>query len=324
MKVGILGAGNIACKMAEAINGLDDSVEAYAIASRNLEKAEAFAVQWGFQKAYGSYKALIEDPMVDLVYIATPHSHHFEPAKLCVEHGKAALVEKAFTMNAKQAKELLTLAEEKNVLVTEAIWTRYMPSRKMIDDLVASGIIGNVTSLSANLGYANGHLERMKRPELAGGALLDLGVYPINFASMVFGTNVKEISSTCVKTETGVDSQDSITLIYEDGKAAYLYATMLAQSNREGVIHGDKGFIEVQNINNCEEIRVYNLDYELTVRYEIPKQINGYEYEVLACKKALEQGAIECPQMPHRETIRIMELMDGLRTAWGIRFPGEA
>ena len=113
-------------------------------------------------------------------------------------------------------------------------------------------------------------------------------------------------------------------LIYEDGKAAYLYATMLAQSNREGVIHGDKGFIEVQNINNCEEIRVYNLDYELTVRYEIPKQINGYEYEVLACKKALEQGAIECPQMPHRETIRIMELMDGLRTAWGIRFPGEA
>ena len=324
MKVGILGAGNIACKMAEAINGLDDSVEAYAIASRNLEKAEAFAVQWGFQKAYGSYQALIEDPMVDLVYIATPHSHHFEPAKLCVEHGKAALVEKAFTMNAKQAKELLTLAEEKNVLVTEAIWTRYMPSRKMIDDLVASGIIGNVTSLSANLGYANGHLERMKRPELAGGALLDLGVYPINFASMVFGTNVKEISSTCVKTETGVDSQDSITLIYEDGKAAYLYATMLAQSNREGVIHGDKGFIEVQNINNCEEIRVYNLDYELTVRYEITKQINGYEYEVLACKKALEQGAIECPQMPHRETIRIMELMDGLRTAWGIRFPGEA
>jgi predicted dehydrogenase len=324
MKVGILGAGNIACKMAEAINGLDDSVEAYAIASRNLEKAEAFAVQWGFQKAYGSYKALIEDPMVDLVYIATPHSHHFEPAKLCVEHGKAALVEKAFTMNAKQAKELLTLAEEKNVLVTEAIWTRYMPSRKMIDDLVASGIIGNVTSLSANLGYANGHLERMKRPELAGGALLDLGVYPINFASMVFGTNVKEISSTCVKTETGVDSQDSITLIYEDGKAAYLYATMLAQSNREGVIHGDKGFIEVQNINNCEEIRVYNLDYELTARYEVPKQINGYEYEVLACKKALEQGAIECPQMPHRETIRIMELMDGLRTAWGIRFPGEA
>lgn len=324
MKVGILGAGNIACKMAEAINGLDDSVEAYAIASRNLEKAEAFAVQWGFQKAYGSYKALIEDPMVDLVYIATPHSHHFEPAKLCVEHGKAALVEKAFTMNAKQAKELLTLAEEKNVLVTEAIWTRYMPSRKMIDDLVASGIIGNVTSLSANLGYANGHLERMKRPELAGGALLDLGVYPINFASMVFGTNIKEISSTCVKTETGVDSQDSITLIYEDGKAAYLYATMLAQSNREGVIHGDKGFIEVQNINNCEEIRVYNLDYELTARYEVPKQINGYEYEVLACKKALEQGAIECPQMPHGETIRIMELMDGLRTAWGIRFPGEA
>lgn len=323
MNVAILGAGNIARSMAAAIGGLDDSVKAYAVASRNLEKAEKFAAEWGFSKAYGSYEEMAEDPKVDLVYIATPHSHHFEQAKMCIEHGKAVLVEKAFTMNAEQARELLELAKERQVLAAEAIWTRYMPSRKMIDDLIAGGAIGNVTSLSANLGYLLSHVERLRKPELAGGALLDLGVYPINFASMVFGTKIKEVSSTCVKMETGVDSQDSITLIYEDGKAAFLYATMLAQTDREGVINGDQGYMEIQNINNCEEIRVYNLNRELTGRYTVPAQINGYEYELLACKEALEKGEIECPQMPHCEILRIMKLMDSLRASWGIQFPGE-
>lgn len=323
MKVGIIGAGHIACKMVVALNGLDDTVVAYGVASRDLAKAEEFAKEWGFQKAYGSYEELVKDPDIDLVYIATPHSLHFEQAKLSLEHGKAVLCEKAFTMNAKQAKELTALAKEKKLLLAEAIWTRYMPSRKMIDDLVESGVIGKVTSLSANLGYVMEHKERMQRPELAGGALLDLGVYPINFASMVFGDKIKEISSTCVKTETGVDSQDSITIIYEDGRVAYLYATMLAQTDRQGVINGDKGYIEIQNINNCEEIRVFNLDREMTARYQVPEQINGYEYEVLACKKALEKGELECSQMPHEEIIRIMEVMDGLRKSWGVKFPGE-
>lgn len=323
MKVAILGAGNIARSMAAAVNGLDDSVTAYAVASRDLAKAEAFAKEWGFQKAYGSYEEMAEDPEVDLVYVATPHSHHFEHAKLCIERGKAVLCEKAFTMNAAQARELTALAEEKKVLLTEAIWTRYMPSRKMIDDLVAGGAVGNVTSLHANLGYVLGHVERMRRPELAGGALLDLGVYPINFASMVFGSRVKKVTAACTKLDTGVDAQDSITLEYEDGRMAYLYATMLAQSDREGVINGDRGYIEVQNINNCEEIRVFDLDRKMTARYEVPAQINGYEYELLACRDALAEGWIECPQMPHAETIRIMELMDEIRAGFGIVYPGE-
>lgn len=323
MRVGILGAGNIAEKMAEAINGLEESVCLYGAASRSLEKAEAFAKQWGAKKAYGSYEEMAKDPEIDLIYVATPHSHHYEHAKLCLENGKSVLCEKAFTKNAKQAKELVALAEEKQILLAEAIWTRYMPSRKMIDDLVDSGVIGKVTSLSANLGYSLSHIERMWNPDLAGGALLDLGVYPINFASMVFGDKVKEIVSGCVKLETGVDAQDSITLIYEDGRVAYLYATMLAQSDRQGVINGEKGYIEVQNINNCEEIRVFDPQRKMIGCYPVPEQINGYEYEVLACKEALEKGEIQCPQMPHQETIRVMELMDQLRDSWGIKFPGE-
>ncbi len=323
MKVGILSAGNIAGTMARTINGMDDSVELYAVGARDLDRAQEFAKTWGCKKAYGSYEELVSDPEIDLIYVATPHSHHFEHTKLCIEHGKAALVEKAFTANAAQAKEVLEMAEKANVLVTEAIWTRYMPSRKLINDLIESGIIGEVTSLQANLGYSLAHVNRMVRPELAGGALLDLGVYPINFASMAFGDRVKSVHASCIKIESGVDAQDSIMMEFEDGRAAFIYATMLAISDREGVINGTKGYIEVQNINNPEEIRVFNSERELIKTVAIPEQVTGYEYEVLACQRALREGKIECEEMPHSETIRVMELMDGIREAFGVRFPFE-
>ncbi len=323
MKVGILSAGNIAGVMADTISKMDDSIELYAVGARDLKKAEEFAAKWKMKKAYGSYEELAADPEVDLIYVATPHSHHFQHAKLCIEHGKAVLVEKAFCANAKEARELLALAEEKHVLATEAIWTRYMPSRKLIDDLIASGIIGEVTSLQANLGYPLKHIERMREPSLAGGALLDLGVYPINFASMAFDDRVKRVNASCVKLETNVDAQDSIVLEFEDGRVAYLYATMLAMTDREGVITGTEGYIEVQNINNPEEIRIYNTKRELVKTVSVPKQISGYEYEVLACQKALQEGRTECEEMPHSETIRVMELMDSIRKQLDVTFPFE-
>lgn len=322
MKFSILAPGGIANSMAKAVSGLE-GVERYAVASRSIERAQAFADKWGFSKAYGSYEEMLEDPQVELVYVATPHSHHYRYAKMCLEHGKHALVEKAFTVNAEQARELIGLAEEKGLLLAEACWTRYMPSRKMIDDLVESGVIGTVTSLTANLGYVLPHVDRMQNPELAGGALLDLGVYPINFALMAFHGEVKEVSSSAVMSPRGIDWMNSITLTFEDGKMAVLHSNMLAQTDRQGVINGDKGYIEVQNINNCEEIRVFDLERKLTARYPVPEQINGYEYEVLACMEAIRQGKSECPQMPHKETLRVMKLMDQIRASWGMRFPCE-
>ena len=186
MKIGILGAGGIAVQMAKTVAGMKD-VENYAVAARSLERAQAFAEKYGFSKAYGSYEEMLADPLVDLVYIATPHSHHYLHAKMCLEAGKNVLCEKAFTVNADQARKLFALAKEKNLLITEAIWTRYMPSRKMIDDIISSGVIGEVTAVTANLNYAISEVERIRKPELAGGALLDVGVYTINFASMVLG-----------------------------------------------------------------------------------------------------------------------------------------
>lgn len=323
MKFAILAPGRIAHTMAEAVTQLEQ-VECYAVASRNYDRAKAFAEKWNFEKAYGSYEEMLADPEVELVYVASPHSHHYRQAKMCLEHGKHVLVEKAFTVNAAQAEVLIKLANEKGLLLAEAIWTRYMPSRKMLEDLLAEDVIGKVTSLTANLGYVIDYKERLQEPALAGGALLDVGVYPINFALMAFPGEVKEISTTAVMSPKGVDFTNSMTLIFENGKMAVLHSSMLGLTDRQGVIYGDKGYIEVQNINNCEEIRVFNPEREMIARYEVPEQINGYEYEVLSCIKAIEEGKTECPEMPHSETLRVMRMLDTIREKWGMKYPCES
>ena len=322
IKMAIMGPGGIAGTMAYTMSQMPE-VEMYAVGSRDLGRAQAFAEKYGFQKAYGSYEELVRDDTVELVYVASPHSHHYENTMLCIEHGKPALVEKAFTANASQAKRLLERAAEKKVFATEAIWTRYMPIRNKIDELLSSGVIGRPTFLTANLGYQISHIPRIATPELAGGALLDLGVYPINFASMVFGDKVTGLSAEAVMFDTGVDSMNNITMRFEEGKTAFLYTTAFSQTDREGVIYGDKGHLVVDNINNPERVRVIDLDRNETARYEAPPQITGFEYQVASSIKAIREGHLECPEMPHKETIRVMELLDSIRASWGLKFPFE-
>ena len=185
------------------------------------------------------------------------------------------------------------------------------------------GVIGSPTMLTANLGYLINEVPRLQRPDLAGGALLDVGVYPINFARMIFGDRIAKISSTCTYTDSGVDEQDSITFLYEDGKVAQLAASMLGLSDRRGTIYGTKGFMVIENINNFESLTVYDTNYHEVKRIDRPAQITGYEYEVEACMRALSEGKLECGEMPHEETLRVMELMDGLREEWGVKFPFE-
>lgn len=321
-RIGIIGCGWIAEKMAITLQGME-KVEAYAIASRDLNKAETFAQKWNFTRAYGSYEEMLDDELVDLVYIATPHSHHYAHTRLSLLKGKPVLCEKAFTANAKEAEELLQLAKEKNLFLTEAIWTRYMPLSQTICGLVDNGAIGRPQLLTANLCYPNYHKERMHKPELAGGALLDLGVYTLNFAAMVFGTDIIRTTSACIKTDTGVDAQNSITLEYADGKMAILCSSQMAKSDRQGIISGDKGFMIVDNINNPQKVSVYDSDYQLTAVYNCPPQITGYEYQVYASIEALENGWLESPFMPHQETLRIMRQMDELRKEWGVIYPSD-
>lgn len=325
MKVALLGAGKIAQKMAYTISKMKQ-VEPYAVAARDLGRAQAYADKYGFKKAYGSYEEMLKDPEVELVYISTLIADHYKHMKMCLEAGKPVLCEKAFAVNAAQAKEVLQLAKKKNLLVAEAIWTRYLPMRKVIDDVVASGVIGKISALTANLCYPVSDIERLQKVDQGGGALLDIGVYPINFALMVFGKDIKKIDSTVILTPQKVDLSESITFTYKDNRIAVLHSSMNTRSDRRGSIFGDKGYIEILNINNCEGVNVYlwqNETYKLVKSYKTPKQISGFEYQVEACVKAIKEGQIECPEMPHSEILRVMEICDQLRQSWGVKLRGD-
>ena len=327
IKAALLGLGTVGggvykvLKMQEEemIPKLGAKVELKKILVRNIEKASKKIDDPSLLT--NNWKEIVEDPEIEIVIELIGG---MEPARTYIlealEAGKNVLCEKSFTVNADQARALFKLAEEKNLLITEAIWTRYMPSRKIIQDIVESGVIGEVTSLTANLSYAVTEKERIRKPELAGGALLDVGVYPINFASMVLGENLKDVQSSAIF-EGGVDILETIIMNFEGNKMATLQSGVREISDRMGSIFGTKGYIQVQNINNPEKITVFNQKHEETASYFPPKQITGYEYEVRACKKALEEGKIECLEMPHAKTVRIMEIMDGLRKSWGYEIP---
>ncbi len=319
MKMAVLGAGAIAHKMSNTISQMEN-VEPYIIADTVAEKAQALADEYGYTKVCGSVDEIVADDAVDLVYIALPHSLHYKFTKICLEGGKNVLCEKSFTVNADQAREILALAEEKKLLLQEAIWTRYMPSRKIIDDVIASGVIGEVTSLTANLGYELSAVPRIWDVNFAGGALLDCGVYLVHFARMIFGDNITDIKTSAVF-RNGVDMCDNITMIFDDSKMATMQSNVYAAQNRSAAIFGTKGYIEITNINNPEKITVFNDQYEEIASYLPPKQITGYEYEVLACMRAIENHEIECQEAPHAETIRVMEIMDDIRKSWGYEIP---
>lgn len=320
-KVGIIGTGWIADMMARTLTGLDGTMK-YAVASRTLEKAQQFAALWGFEKSYGSYQELVDDPDVDLVYIATPHSHHYDNSVMAINAGKPVLCEKAFTANARQADALLDLAHKKGVFITEAIWTRYMPLSAKIKEVMESGVIGEPRLINASLCYMMEFKERILRPDLCGGALLDLGVYSINFARMYFGGDIVKQTSCCSKSSTGMDMYNAMSWTYRNGRVANLQSSTMGLCGRIGQICGTEGYMIVDNINCPQKFTVFNNDYQPVAVYEKPeKQITGYEYQVTASFDAISKGLLESPYMPHQETLDIMKLMDGLRREWGVVYP---
>lgn len=322
LKMGILACGGIAAVMAETISRMEQ-VELIAVGARDYSRAEEFAKRFGVQRAYGSYEELVNDKEVELVYIASPHSHHYEHMKLCLAHGKHVLCEKAFTANTKQAEEVIRLAKEKGLLLAEAMWVRYMPMCRTLQEVIASGAIGEISTLTANLHYVIDQNERIVKSELAGGALLDVGIYTLTFASICLGDDVDRVTSDAVLFDTGVDAQSTMVLTYRDGKVAVLTGGTRGLSDRMGILYGRKGYIVVKNINNFEAIEVYDLNRSLVKRYEAPPQITGYEYEVEACLRAIRSGRTECEEMPHAKTLLMMRRMDEIREQLGIRYPFE-
>lgn len=350
LKFGILGCGYIAGKMAEAVKVLENKgmgVELYAVAARDLGKAEAFAGQYGARVAYGSYQDLAADSKVDLIYIATPHSHHYEHAKLCIAAGKNILVEKAFCANVKQATEVIAMAHDKGVFLCEAMWTRFLPAVQTVRQWIAAGRIGEVQSVEADFSQPLTHVERLMNPALAGGALLDLGIYSLTFADLFlneegcrgndscdcdgivgvdcanYGAPIASIDARCIKTETGVDATDWINITYKNGKKAYLKCSIANPWHNEGIIYGTKGYIRVVNLNDMEELQVYDAAGQLVESVKPERLCNCYEYEVLACRDAMAKGAKECQEITHYKTMEMMELMDNLRDRFGVSYPFE-
>jgi len=320
LRVGIIGTGWIAEKAAITLNGLTEC-EAYAVGSRSQETADAFAAKWNIAKAYGSYTELIADPDVDLVYIGTPHSHHYDVTKEALMAGKPCLVEKAFMANARQAKEIINLAHERKVFLAEAIWTRYQPLVNMVRDLINKGQIGTPRLLTATLGYSMGDKPRIMRANLCGGALLDLGVYALNFVRMFFPADIVSMESQCVKSKTGMDLTNAISIILSDGMLCNLQSSAACVGDNIGVIAGTEGNLIIDNINNPQTITVNGPDRTYIETIHVPQQITGYEYQFLVCRQALIDGILEPCEMPHEETLYIMQLMDGLRQKWGVHYP---
>ena len=320
MNVGIIGAGHIAGKIARTLDRVD-GIDCVAVGSRSREKAESFAAGFGIPRAYGSYAELLDDPDVDLVYVATPHSHHFDVTMEAIGKGKACLVEKAFMANAAQTRAVLDLAREKHVFLAEAIWTRYQPARDIINRLISYGRVGQVRQISATLSHGVMHLPRITRPELCGGALLDIALYPLNFVRMVCDNPIESIESQCVLSDAGVDLSEAITMKLEGGILANIQSSVCCQGYNTAAVAGTEGTIVIDNVNNPQRIRIYGKGGILKEEIAVPESVSGYEYEFMACRDAMEKGLVEPPQMPHSETLFLMELMDSLRKEWGVRYP---
>jgi len=336
MKFAILGCGYIAGKMAEAVKALETKgmgVELYAVASRDSAKAQKFATQYGASKFYGSYQELAGDPQADLIYIATPHSHHYEQAKLCINAGKNLLIEKAFCANVKQASEIVSMARDKGTFLCEAMWTRFLPAVQTVRDWIDAGRIGEVQSVEADFSQPLTHVDRLVNPALAGGALLDLGIYSLTFADLFlndetssndlnYGPPIASLDARCIKTTSGVDATDWINITYKNGKRAYLKTSITNPWHNEGIIYGTEGYIRVVNLNDMEELQVYDAAGNMTESIKPERICNCYEYEVLACRKALECRN-QCAEMPLAKTMEMMELMDSIRERFGVSYPFE-
>lgn len=323
MKVGIVGAGGIVAKVLPTLQQIEE-IELYAIAAITQEEADAFVEKHGcFQKSYGSCEELVSDPKVEMVYVATPHSFHYESVKTALEHGKPVLCEKVFTLNSKQAEDIQRIAKEKNLFVAEAMWFRYMPSRKIIRELIDSGIIGDVRVLTGSMAYKLDGNPRLTNINQGGGALLDVGIYGMSMALLYFGNHVTKIDSSVAMMDSGVDGMESVTLHFEGGRMAVMTSGIHARADRHGVFYGEKGYMVLDNINNTRVVEVYDTMDNLLKRVEMPEQISGYEFEWKECIHAIQEGKTSAPSMPLEDTIAVLKVCDAIRAQWGLKYPQE-
>ena len=318
---GYIGPGNIACKFSEALRGMNGYLR--AIASRKIEKARKFQSEYGYEHAYEGYEKLFNDDGVDCVYIATPHAFHYEQMLEAIAHGKHVLCEKSFTLNEAQARHVFTEAKKQGVFVMEAMWTRFLPVLSEVLEVVEKGGIGSLTRIEANFTFdvPINEENRLFNKRLGGGALLDIGIYPITLVNMLLGEPIS-FETTAEKHDTGVDIEHSITYYY-DGVTAYMHASFKDDSTPKAIIEGTNGTIEMDYFWEAEKAHIYNLEGALVRTIHHPHPINGFEYEISEVIHCIESGKKESRIVPHETTLSILRQMDTIRNKWNLEFPGE-
>lgn len=314
MNLGFLGCSKIGIKIIEALKSIPEVV-LYGCSAQGSIRAKEYKEKYGFLKSYESYEEMLNDPNIELVYVSTLMSTHYKDVLMYLKHNKSVIVEKAFTMNAKEADELCYYSEKHNIYLGEAIWTRYMPSKAIINKLIKDGVIGEVYHVDANLSYSLKNVKRLTTKELGGGILLDVGVYPINFLTMFFGYDFKLINSVMVMNkEFNVDESVMINVVYKNGLTASLFASMNGVTSKKGIIYGSKGYLEIDDINNPHKVSIFDTfnkrSPELSKVIEFEKQVNGYEYEFIETIENVKNHQIEPNSMLHSETLKIMKIID--------------
>lgn len=310
---GILGPGRIAHKFAQDLKHVKSGV-LIAVASRDKERAEEFAREYGAQYAYGDYEELLSCPELDAVYIASPHVYHFEHTLLCLSKGVAVLCEKPFAMNGLQVETMVESAEIKETFLMEALWTRFLPATQKVLDIIESGVIGEVMGLRADFGFrANqDRTQRAYNKELGGGALLDIGIYPVFLAYLLLGLPY-EIASHCTFAETKVDESTGMTLTYRDGRFAFLSCTFKASTTCDAVIYGEKGKIFLEpRWHECKALRI---EYEdgTTERFTFERPTWGYQYEIEEVHACLLEGKIQSDKWSWTDSKNLIKILDAVR-----------
>ncbi len=320
---GILGTGFIAHTQTADLIGCGFTVA--AVGSRSQESAEAFAAEFGIPVAHGSYEDLVADPGVDAIYISTPHSFHASNALLALRAGKHVLVEKSFTVTAGEAREVVEVGEAAGLVVMEAMWTRFLPHMLRIREIIAAGTLGDVRTLIAdhNQNLPKDPLHRLNNPELGGGALLDLGIYPVSFAFDLFGAPT-QVKALAAMTATGVDRQTAILLGFEDDRQAVLHCALDTKGPNTASILGTDGRIDIDAVwYSPTSFTVFDAEGTVIERYESTVSHRGMQYQAWEFERRIREGDHAPAILPASESVRIMETLDAVRAQIGLSYPGE-
>ena len=323
---GILATGGIAADFTQDLHLLPDA-EVVAVGSRSKESAQVFADRFGIPRAHGSWAELAADDGVDIIYVATPHHAHFEATALCLEAGRAVLCEKPFTLNAADSRALTELARKRGTFLMEGMWMRCNPAIRKMLELIGDGAIGEVGTVHADFGVT-GPFEpthRMRNPELGGGALLDLGVYPVSFAHLVLG-KPDTVSAWAALTPEGVDGNTGLLLGYDSGALAALSCSITARSACRAHVGGSEGRIELPPIFlRPDSFTLYrgDGDDERAEEFRLPRTGIGFVHEAEEAMRCLREGLVESPLMRWQDTVEVMEVLDTARAQIGVVYPGE-